>query len=99
MIPTFFNPSHRLTFSGDTIAFDTLFTEVPSSRGGMMVYNNNDKALRISSVELLSGGESGFRVLVDGQYGTFMQDIELWSNDSLFLLPSSPRPGTALQAR
>lgn len=91
------NPSHRLTFSGDTIVFDTLFTEVPSSRGGMMVYNNNDKALRISSVELLSGGESGFRVLVDGQYGTFMQDIELWSNDSLFLFAelTPPRNGAA----
>ena len=91
------NPSHRLTFSGDTIAFDTLFTEVPSSRGGMMVYNNNDKALRISSVELLSGGESGFRVLVDGQYGTFMQDIELWSNDSLYLFAelTPPRNGAA----
>ena len=91
------NPSHRLTFSGDTIAFDTLFTDVPSSRGGMMVYNNNDEALRISSVELLSGGESGFRVLVDGQYGTFMQDIELWSNDSLFLFAelTPPRNGAA----
>ena len=91
------NPSHRLTFSGDTIAFDTLFTDVPSSRGGMMVYNNNDEALRISSVELLSGGESGFRVLVDGQYGTFMQDIELWSKDSLFLFAelTPPRNGAA----
>ncbi len=91
------NPSHRLTFSGDTIAFDTLFTDVPSSRGGMMVYNNNDETLRISSVELLSGGESGFRVLVDGQYGTFMQDIELWSKDSLFLFAelTPPRNGAA----
>lgn len=84
--------SHRLTFSGDTIFFDTLFTDVPSSRGGMMVYNRNDKALRISSVELASGGESGFRVLVDGQYGTFMQDIEIWSNDSLFLFAEITPP-------
>lgn len=86
------DPSHRLTFAADTIAFDTVFTSVPSSRGGMMVYNNNDKALRISSVELLSGGNSGFRVLVDGQYGTFMQDIEVWSNDSLYIFAELTPP-------
>ena len=86
------NPSHRLTFSADTISFDTLFTEVASPRSGIMVYNNNDEALRISNVELLSGGDSGFRVLVDGQYGTSMQNIELWSNDSLYLFAELTPP-------
>lgn len=86
------DPSLRLTFSTDTISFDTVFTTVPSSRGGMMVYNRNDKALRINSVELVSGGESGFRVLVDGQYGTFMQDFEISGKDSLFLFAELTPP-------
>lgn len=86
------NPSHRLTFSADTISFDTVFTDVASPRSGIMVYNNNDEALRISNVELLSGGDSGFRVLVDGQYGTSMQNIELWSNDSLYLFAELTPP-------
>ncbi len=75
----------RLSFSCDTISFDTIFTTVASSSNGAMVYNRNGKSLRISSVELLSGGESGFRILVDGQYGTYMRDFEIRSKDSLYL--------------
>lgn len=84
--------SHRLAFSTDTISFDTVFTTVPSSRGGMMVYNNNDKALRINSVELLSGGDSGFRVLVDGQFGTYMQDLEIMGKDSMYVFAELTPP-------
>lgn len=91
------DPSLRLTFPADTIAFDTVFTTVPTARGGMMVYNNNSDALRISSVELLSGGDSGFRVLVDGQYGTFIQDIEIWGNDSLYLFAELTAPENGAQ--
>lgn len=86
------DPTHCLTFAAEEITFDTLFTTVPSSRSGMMVYNRNDKALRITSVELLSGGDSGFRVLVDGQYGTFIRDIEIWSNDSLYVFAELTPP-------
>ena len=79
------SPLHRLTFSCDTISFDTLFTTIASPSNGAMVYNRNKKDLRIASVELMSDGESGFRVLVDGQYGGYMRDLEIRSKDSLYL--------------
>lgn len=84
--------SLRLSFSADTISFDTVFTTVPSSRSGMMVYNTNDKALRINCVELLSGGDSGFRVLVDGQFGTSMQNLEIMGEDSMFVFAELTPP-------
>ena len=79
------NPSLRLTFSCDTLMFDTLFTEVGSPTAAMKVYNRNSSSLHIGSVELVSGGTSGFRMNVDGQYATVVRDVDIRKNDSLYL--------------
>lgn len=86
------DPNLKLVFSADTISFDTIFTQLASPAGGVMVYNRNGKALQINSVELLGGDESAFRVLVDGQYGTLMNDFELRSSDSLYLFAEVTPP-------
>ncbi len=77
--------NHKLLFSADTIRFDTLFTTLSSSRSGAVVYNFNDKDLRILSVELADGSSSAFNVMVDGQYGAAMRDLEVRSGDSLYV--------------
>lgn len=82
------NPSLRLEFSCDTVSFDTLFSEVMSPTAKFLVHNRNDKSLRISNVQLEGGGESPFSVLVDGQYGTSMSDLEIRAKDSLYVLAS-----------
>ena len=82
------NPSLRLEFSCDTVSFDTLFSEVMSPTAKFLVHNRNDKSLRISNVQLNGGGDSPFSVLVDGQYGTYMQDLEIRAKDSLYVLAS-----------
>ena len=82
------SPSLRLEFSCDTVSFDTLFSEVMSPTAKFLVHNRNDKALRISSVQLARGGSSPFSVLVDGQYGTLMHDLELRARDSIYVLAS-----------
>ena len=51
------DPSHRLTFSTDTVAFDTLFTEVSSATHVFLVYNPGKADLRIAHTAL-AGGES-----------------------------------------
>ena len=82
------NPSLRLEFSCDTVSFDTLFTEVMSPTAKFVVRNRNENSLRISSVQLCGGGESPFSVLVDGQYGTMMHDLEIRAKDSIYVLAS-----------
>ena len=77
--------SERLTFESDTISFDTLFTTIGSSTKRFKVFNNNSKGIRISSVELASAGESGFRVNVDGHSGSRINDIEILKKDSIFI--------------
>lgn len=82
------DPSLLLEFSSDTITFDTLFTDLNSPSAGIVVHNRHGDGIRISSVELASGGTSGFSVLVDGQYGDYMRDLEVRANDSIFVLAS-----------
>lgn len=82
------SPSLRLEFSSDTISFDTLFTDRVSPSAMFTVRNRNKNSLRISEVRLASGGSSGFNVLVDGQYGTVMRDLEIRAKDSLFVVAS-----------
>lgn len=59
--------STTLSFSRDTIAFDTLLTTVPSSTQTLTVFNHADKGLHITDVWLEGGAESPFRINVDGQ--------------------------------
>ena len=82
------SPSLRLEFSCDTVSFDTLFSEVMSPTAKFLVRNRNDKSLRISNVQLAGGSASSFSVLVDGQYGTSMNNIEIRAKDSLYVLAS-----------
>ena len=87
-----------LEFSVDTINFDTIFTDEGTATRSLKVYNRSDKSLRISSINLGKGDNSGFVVNVDGLSGTAFSNTELRGNDSLFIfimVPSiSPQAGT-----
>lgn len=97
------SPALSLTFSTDTIKFDTIFSKVPSSTRTMWVYNRSGKDLRCTNVRLLNGNQTGFRVNVDGVYlspaaGYQLQDVEIRNKDSLcvFVEVTSPRNGSTL---
>jgi hypothetical protein len=80
------SPNHLLTFSTDTVSFDTVFTTVGSATGYFMIYNRNDDALKISKILLANGRESNFRINVDGRKGDLFSDIPIWKNDSLYVM-------------
>ena len=46
------NPNHRLSFSVDTLSFDTVFTTIGSATKEFMIYNRNDQPLLISEIML-----------------------------------------------
>ena len=57
-----FDYKNGLSFSLDTILFDTVFTGVGSTTQRLQVYYNpNDKAIQISSIEVGRGGDSSFQ--------------------------------------
>lgn len=74
-----------LAFSQDTIKFDTVFTGISSSTERLNVYNRNSEGVRISNVRLESGGTSGFKMNVDGRFGTSIDDVEILKKDSIFV--------------
>lgn len=79
------DPSFRLAFSSDTIAFDTLVSTIPSSTKTLYVFNSNGDGMRISTIRLEGGADSHFRVNVDGRFlvdGTW-NDFEVLNDDSL----------------
>ena len=76
---------HRLSFSTDTIAFDTLFTEVSSATQAFLVYNRNKAALRVTGISLAGGETSPFRINVDGMAGATFGDIAIRGGDSMYV--------------
>jgi hypothetical protein len=82
------NPSHRLSFSVDTLSFDTVFTTVGSATRTFMVYNRNEEALNIETIRLVNEPEAGgshFRFNVDGRSGEAFSNIRIEGKDSLYV--------------
>lgn len=80
------SPSIKLTFSTDTVLFDTVFTTIGSSTRYLKVYNRSKSDVRISSIVLAGGIASPYRINVDGRRGPLVKDIPLRSGDSLFVM-------------
>ncbi|HEY6160753.1 MAG TPA: hypothetical protein VI112_06005 [Bacteroidia bacterium] len=77
--------SAKLDFSTRSILFDTVFTQVGSVTKSFKVYNRHNSPIKISSVRLVGGTASNFRLNVDGSPGIEFADIRVEANDSLFI--------------
>ena len=80
--------SNLLTFSVDTVKMDTVFSTVASSTYTFWVYNYSGDGIRLSTVRLQNGNQTGFRVNVDGSYldnmlGSVVTDLEVRKGDSI----------------
>lgn len=74
----------RLSFSHDTVLFDTVFTTMGSSTKRVMVYNPNKNALNIDQVQMREG--KYFQINLDGENKIDqLRDITVRGGDSLFL--------------
>ncbi len=79
------DPSVKLEFSTDTVAFDTVFTTIGSATRQLHVYNNTNGKIVISKIEISGGESSVFRMNVDGTPGISVKDVEIDANDSIFI--------------
>lgn len=77
--------SVRLTFSCDTLTFDTVFTTMGSTTLRLTVTNGSSDNVMLSSVTLEGGRASRFRLNVDGDTSFVARDVELLAHDSLFI--------------
>lgn len=76
-----------LTFSTDTVAFDTIISGTPTNTYTFTVYNRATKAIRIPQVRLENGAQSPFKVNVDGTSLTdgIATDFEIAAQDSMIV--------------
>lgn len=81
------DPAHLLDFSTTSLSLDTAFDATATWR--LVVYNRNSKALNVSSIRILGGASSCFRMNVDGRHPSSdnsISDISISAHDSIFIL-------------
>jgi hypothetical protein len=77
--------SAKLSFSVDTVTFDTIFTSIGSTTKNFRVYNPHSQPIIISSIYLAGGQNSCFRLNIDGDRSNSVSNIEIPSKDSLYI--------------
>jgi len=77
--------SAKLSFSSDTIVFDTVFTTVGSSTRQFRIYNTSSKSIKISSIRLAGGVHSNFHLNIDGVPAVSQTNIEIRGKDSMYV--------------
>ncbi|MEO5571282.1 MAG: choice-of-anchor Q domain-containing protein [Bacteroidia bacterium] len=77
--------SVKLSFSEDTLLFDTIFTTIGSTTQYLVVYNKESQPLKISSIRLAKGSSSSYRMNVDGVATKSTADVEIGPKDSLII--------------
>lgn len=91
-----------LSFSADTIAFDTIFASFASPTKNLRVYNTTNSRINVSSIQLAGGSRSSFRINVNGEASDEVLNVEIPAHDSIFIFveanldkSSSPTPMVA----
>lgn len=75
----------KLSFSTDTLAFDTVFTTMGSTTRQVKVYNCGKYAIRFSAVGIRGGQTSRFRANIDGDTSMVVRGLEIAAGDSCFI--------------
>ncbi len=83
--PVINDPTASLTFSTDTLTFDTVFTSIGSATRLFKVFNPYKQAIIISNMDLAGGNSSAFRMNVDGIAGIHFNNIQIAPEDSLYV--------------
>jgi hypothetical protein len=74
-----------ISFSMDTLTFDTLFTTLGSTTKFFTIKNTQKQPIKISSIRLGGGSASSYRMNVDGDAGIAFADIEIPAKDSIYV--------------
>ena len=77
-----------LSFTTDTLRFDTVFTSTGSVTQYFTIINSNTQKLRLSSIKLMGGNGSGYKINVDGNASPEINNIEIEAGDSIYIFVS-----------
>ena len=74
-----------LSFSVDTLRFDTIFTTIGSTTQSFKVYNRGTSPMLLTNVTLRGGSASRYRINVDGDTSLVATDVAIAAGDSIFI--------------
>lgn len=86
----------RITVTADTLKFDTVFVTAGSTYRTFKIINENNQKLRLSSLKLMGGAASVYKMNVDGTPGIQFTNLDIEPNDSLYVFVQvNVNPGAA----
>lgn len=75
------SPDIRLSFSADTVRYDTIFTSQGSATRKLKIYNTSKNKVKVSSISIADA--TAFEMNLDGRKGTSFSDVIINANDSM----------------
>ena len=78
----------RLNISTDSLRFDTVFTSTGSVTQSFKIRNDNEQMLRLSSVKLMGGSSSPFKININGTAANELSNIDIAAEDSIYIFVS-----------
>jgi hypothetical protein len=82
------SPDALVTVTADSLKYDTVFTTAGSVTQFFKIINENDQKLKVSSIKLLGGTTSPFKINADGYVGPEVDNIDIAPNDSMYVFVS-----------
>lgn len=79
------SPNDVLTFSTDTVSFDTVVTQQGTPTKQFVVYNRSSKQVSISSIKVRGNENGRFFINVDGVKGEEFHDVDIRGGDSIYV--------------
>src|ERR1700728_1323588 len=74
-----------ISFSADTVYFDTVFVTAGSVTQSVKIINPNSQKLHLTDIRLMGGAQSYFGINIDGSPGPEVEGIDLEAGDSLYI--------------
>lgn len=81
----FINSNADVSFSLDTLSFDTVFTTLGSVTKEFTIHNNNNKWLKINNIKLGKGTTSAFRLNINGKPTQDISNVDIAPFDSVYV--------------
>ena len=86
----------KISTSVDSIKYDTVFTSVGSITQSFKINNLNNQKLLLSTVKLVKGPTSAFKININGIAASEATNIEVAANDSIYVFVTvNINPGNA----
>lgn len=83
-----FDKDATLTITADTVRFDTVFTSIGSVTQQFTIINTNTQKLKLTSVQLMGGNNSSYKINVDGTASAEVNNLEMEAGDSIYVFVS-----------